>query len=283
MDVVDQLMYSTMRITSLNGAGASISVGSGFLFWLPTESNIKTPLLITNRHVLADATDVVLHFNVADSHGEPVLGSYSSHTLRDIQTFTIPHPDSHVDLAAIQIGYMLNYLKTKGINPYFKVLDGGILPRADAWQKFLAVEDVLMVGYPSGIWDATNNLPVFRKGITATHPGISYNGKEEFLIDCAVFHGSSGSPVFIFNQGAYPTKGGTIQLGSRLVLIGILYAIYQYQASGDIAIVEAPSTYRPVVQSLIPNNLGVVIRSSKLLDFESLIDKNGTTRSITTE
>ena len=26
-----------------------------------------------------------------------------------------------------------------------------------------------MIGYPKGVWDAKNNPPVIRKGITATH------------------------------------------------------------------------------------------------------------------
>jgi hypothetical protein len=31
-----------------------------------------------------------------------------------------------------------------------------------------------MIGYPNGIWDAKNNLPVIRKGITATHANIPW-------------------------------------------------------------------------------------------------------------
>ena len=54
-----------------------------------------------------------------------------------------------------------------------------------------------MIGYPDGIWDSVNNLPVIRKGITATHPHISWNGKTEFLTDIASFPGSSGSPYFL--------------------------------------------------------------------------------------
>jgi len=72
-----------------------------------------------------------------------------------------------------------------------------------------------MVGYPVGIWDSANNMPVIRRGITATHPGKDYEGKSEFMIDAACFPGSSGSPVFLFNLGSYPQKAGGIVIGTR--------------------------------------------------------------------
>lgn len=65
-----------------------------------------------------------------------------------------------------------------------------------------------MIGYPNGLWDSQNNLPIIRRGITATSVKKDYNGKKEFLIDAAVFPGSSGSPVFIFNEGSYSVPGG---------------------------------------------------------------------------
>ncbi len=44
-----------------------------------------------------------------------------------------------------------------------------------------------MIGYPNGIWDEANNMPIIRRGITATHPNFNYNGKPEFMIDAACF------------------------------------------------------------------------------------------------
>jgi len=63
-----------------------------------------------------------------------------------------------------------------------------------------------MVGYPIGLWDEKNNYPIFRKGITATHPANDYNGKSEFMIDAACFPGSSGSPVYIIDELNYVDK-----------------------------------------------------------------------------
>lgn len=79
-----------------------------------------------------------------------------------------------------------------------------------------------MIGYPNGIWDSVNNMPIIRKGITATHPRLNYNGRKKFMIDAACFHGSSGSPVLLFNTGTYATKDGNTTIGTRIMLLGIL-------------------------------------------------------------
>jgi len=57
-----------------------------------------------------------------------------------------------------------------------------------------------MIGYPNGLWDHVNNLPLIRRGITASHPGVDYqiegqNGPGVTVIDMACFPDSSGSPV----------------------------------------------------------------------------------------
>lgn len=78
------------------------------------------------------------------------------------------------------------------------------------------MEKIVMVGYPNGIWDQRYNFPVFRSGVAATHYRYDWNGRPEFLIDCACFPGSSGSPVLICDVGQVHTKKG-LQIGqSRL-------------------------------------------------------------------
>ena len=128
-----------------------------------------------------------------------------------------------------------------------------------------------MIGYPNGIWDSVNNKPIFRKGITATHPKFDYNGKKEFMIDAACFPGSSGSPVFILNEGGYRDKKGNTYLGTtRIMLIGVLYAGPQHTATGEVKIINVPTSQIPVSISSIPNNLGIVIKSFRIKELEKL-------------
>ncbi len=60
-----------------------------------------------------------------------------------------------------------------------------------------------MVGYPVGLWDSVNNMPILRRGSTATLLDWTYEGRQEFVIDAACFPGSSGSPVFKYTVGDY--------------------------------------------------------------------------------
>jgi hypothetical protein len=96
-----------------------------------------------------------------------------------------------------------------------------------------AVEEVLFIGYPCGIWDARNLLPIVRRGITATPIYIDFSGRKQFLIDASVFPGSSGSPVFIYNAGIYwDKKSGSTVVGHRLFFLGILSEVFQMVDTG---------------------------------------------------
>lgn len=64
-------------------------------------------------------------------------------------------------------------------------------------EKMAAIEDVIMIGYPTGLRDTANNKPIVRRGITATDYALDYQGKPWFLADIDMHEGSSGSPVFL--------------------------------------------------------------------------------------
>lgn len=112
---------------------------------------------------------------------------------------------------------------------------------------------------------------MFRKGITATHAGLKWNDRPEFLIDVACFHGSSGSSVFLFNNGGYSHKGGGLAIGSRISFLGTLWGGPVAKATDEIRVIEVPTSTRSIAYSDIPTNLGFVIHSSELLIFDELI------------
>ena len=126
-----------------------------------------------------------------------------------------------------------------------------------------------MIGYPNGLWDSLNNMPIIRKGITATNYNLDYNGKKEFVIDAACFPGSSGSLVMLCNVGGYRDKQGNLNWGnSRVYLLGILYAGPQLTVTGDIRIINIPTVQQKAMAvSHVPNNLGYIIKAERILDF----------------
>lgn len=56
-------------------------------------------------------------------------------------------------------------------------------------------------------------------------------------------------------------------------LVGILSEIYAYQVNGEMKSEPIPTTKKKIPVTEIPNNLGIVIKSTELDGFILLIDK----------
>lgn len=127
-----------------------------------------------------------------------------------------------------------------------------------------------IIGYPDGLWDEKNNLPLVRRGITASSIQYDFNGKPDFIIDAAIFGGSSGSPVFIYNDGHYMTPRG-LSFGQRAKLIGINRAVYLHPVCGEITEIKPTEVSLGKTAIKMPNGLGIAIHARKLLDFKSIL------------
>lgn len=268
LTLTEQLSYSTVRLECQTKNG--LSTGTGFFFKFLESEKGHVPIIVTNKHVIRNATAGKFIITKSDKEGNPIFKEHFTVNISsDFQQFWRHHPDDNVDLCAMPLAPVLNAAHQKGQMLFYRAFDKSLLPTEEQKSDFEALEDILMVGYPNGIWDSVNNQPIFRKGTTATHPKIDYNGKKEFMIDVACFPGSSGSPVMIYNSSGYTTKQGSFVLGSpRLILLGILYAGPQHTATGEIRIVNIPQIQLPTAFSRIPNNLGLIIKSERLLELE---------------
>ena len=265
----EQIAHSTVRI-EVETADGKRGTGTGFFFRFADEGGKHVPVIVTNKHVVDGAVRGRFHLSTADADRNPV---YSEHEVFDFDGFQelwIPHPENEIDLCAMPIAPILERGYLAGKRLFFVPLNMSLIPSSEDLAELTAMEDILMAGYPNGIWDQRNNMPVLRRGVTATHPNLDWNGRPEFLIDAACFPGSSGSPVFLFNLGGYPSKTGGMILGSRVKLLGVLYAGPQHTVEGEIRIVKVPTRERSVAVSTIPNNLGIVVKARKLDAFESL-------------
>jgi hypothetical protein len=166
------------------------------------------------------------------------------------------------------IAQLIEDTKAKNIELFYIALSIENLPTKEDLEDLTALEELIMIGYPNGIWDSYNNKPIIRKGITATHPSLDYNNRKEFVIDMACFPGSSGSPVFLLSEGSYTSKiTGSLMIGSsKFFLLGTLYAGPQHNVIGQI--VSVPISTKPITFSTIPNNLGFVIKHDRILELE---------------
>jgi hypothetical protein len=232
--VADQLFFVTVLI-SATGTDGSEWTGTGFAYAVNTD---KGPVhyLVTNRHVLEYTSRVVLHF--VRGHGnQPIFGSALQAELSPLApTNWAAHQDRSIDVAVLPLGLALNELTRLGQEPYFRALPETVLPNTAELESFDALERVIFIGYPSGLYDRANLTPIARQGLAATPITLDYNGLPAFLIDAAVFPGSSGSPVFIFDRGTFMTRSGNTTVGgTRLHLLGVLAAVHQSEVEAEIA------------------------------------------------
>ena len=227
------------------------------------------PILITNKHVIKDAEEGMLTLTILQNGmiagTEKVEIPFSG-----FESFWVPHPDDSVDLCMLNFKTVEMIMTSTGKQFFYLPLNLDMIPDSEAISRFDTMEEVMMIGYPNGIWDSYNNKPIFRKGVTATDLRLDYEGKGEFLIDMAVFGGSSGSPILYTNSRLESQMGGVANI-RQLYLVGILYAGFQHRANGEIRVVEIPQTQRTIIETSVPNNLGIAIKANKLLDFRKML------------
>jgi hypothetical protein len=267
------LLYITCRIVAHDANGGE-SVGTGFFFSFPAGPGKGLQVMVTNKHVVANAVAYDLYFHEAEQQpGQPLRPSGKIHgfRLRMLDQGWFNHPSDDVDLCATPIEPFRREAERLGKSIFFTTLSTEHIPDDQALDQLLALEAITMIGYPIGLWDEVNNLPIARRGMTASHPGVDFNGKRIGVVDIAAFPGSSGSPVLVVNEGGYAISGGFVTGGSRILLLGILYAGPQFAADGSLEINEIPTTWTARFSVALPVHLGFYIKSQELFELGKVL------------
>lgn len=211
----DDLLFMTVRLSSTN------EVGTGFFF----QTKKGTVIIVSNKHFVMDeklpapstpiiqTIEMVLH-----------LDNDTNVTFKDDVEWYI-HPTE--DLAFFQfksIEQLVN-TKTAPAKVIYKEIQDAMIPSSTDLKSLTALEEVVMVGYPNGLYDEKNNLPLLRYGRTASHPNVDFNGEKRGLIDVLCIPGSSGSPVFLFNELHVSVNDETANFGPRSLFLGVEVAM----------------------------------------------------------
>jgi len=274
MTVSELVLLCTIRIETIIPNGISTGTGFFFSFLDNAKTGQYVPTIVTNKHVIKDAIIGKLRFSLKDKEGKPLIGEYFDLILDEFESRWVKHPDDIVDLCILPIANIHEEIEKSEKSLYYSAFTMKDIPTARELSKdFSKIEDITIIGYPDGIWDSFNNMPVVRKGITATALQANFNNEPKFLVDAAIYGGSSGSPVLILNQGSFSLPDGTLLAGNRVKLVGIIYAVAQHTVNGEIKIVEAPVTKTSVAITQIPNNLGVAIHARELKAFEVILKR----------
>lgn len=268
----EELMHTTIRIEILNEHFKEIGSGTGFFFKFDLGNGIESTVLVTNKHVVEGTKVARLVFTESNKSDKPLYGRKFDYIITDFDKKFIFHPSASIDLCIMPMETIIEEEKEKNNNSFFiKTLDESLILSNSEVRALAAIEDIIMIGYPNGLWDEKNNLPIIRKGITAVHPKINFQGKPNLVLDIASYPGSSGSPIFLYNNGMY-VEGNGMKFGSRLFFMGILHSGPVMESTGEI--IEKPisiNTNNLSVHKMMIN-LGYAVKSRKLLDFKDLLN-----------
>lgn len=247
-DISTQLLFTTVPIWVEKPGGVTVSA-TAFIYNVPVADKPGQfiPLLLTNHHVVEGATRALVE--LVERAGDQPAPDKRVRAQLDANLLTA-RTDAALDLAAMPLGPLLNQLEQTGRPAFFRSVGPELIPPQATIDDLAAMEEIVFIGYPSGLRDVRNATPLVRRGITATPVWNDFEGEPAFLIDAGVFPGSSGSPVFILNQGAYATKQGLV-VGNRLFFLGVI----------------SQSMVRPDATSNVFLGLGKVVKSGAVRAF----------------
>jgi hypothetical protein len=267
----EQLLYSTVRL-AYQATPTTIKWGTAFFFSLFRTENVHFLVLVTNKHVVDDMKNCSFSLAARLNGGKPDLLTHIPVSIDQFEGVWIPHPS--VDLAIIPVQPFLEKLNSK---PFIISLDPSLIPTDEELRELMPVEQVMTVGFPGALWDDAHNLPIFHRGYTATAPYIDFKGRKEFLIDFTTWPGASGSPVLLYNEGAWLTRKGTVMGGTRGKLLGVVFGVAVQDVTGNVEIQSGPTSIAAAGRMSVPANLGACIMASQILDFEPLLVSRGLT------
>lgn len=257
LNLAEQLLYTTVRLEGETETGST--VGTGFFFLHDARE-----FIVTNKHVIQGVKQgkFILQKSQFGARGEePEIGQCVP-ILFDQNDF-VGHPDPDIDVAVMDVSAKLwNVLTKDGIACFRSNITEDNFPKSQDYEKFIGpIEEIIFIGYPNGIWDSKNILPVVRRGITATPCYVNFEGEKKFLIDASVFPGSSGSPVFIYYAGGYPDKSGKLYIGNRMYFLGVVARVYQRVEQGEIKSINIPTAQKTFVETMQMIDIGIVYKS----------------------
>ncbi len=261
--ITKKLLFNTIRVDTVLEDGSEGS-GTAFVFSHVTGGGTHT-FVVTNRHLVEGVRSGGLVFT-QKKRGQPAFGERFQININDFSHAWFMHPDPEVDIAIIPLRPLEQAARDQGVELYYHAIDSSLAPDASTMRALDALEQVIFVGYPSGVWDQVNLMPIMRRGTTATPIALDFEGRPEFLIDAAVYPGSSGSPVFIYQPDTLRSSHlGSSQGGKKFLFAGVVAAVFFREEGNHLVPVPVPANNQSMVMGTEMIDLGLVIKAESVI------------------
>jgi len=267
---LEQLFFTTVPIfTQKASEPDKVGYGTGFIFAYQTDELKQRDesifFLVTNKHVVNSADSGQIQFFHKTPAGQPVLGKVESVKVSNFAAGFHGHPNTDIDIAVMPLNGVLRLLIERNVDVFYRSIPSHLLLTNEQMADLDAVEEITFIGYPKLLRDPVNLTPLARKGTTATPVVIDYDGQPKFLVDAAVFEGSSGSPVFLADPGIR-YRENQVQFANRLHLIGVIAQLISTETKGEIQVSRETDAVAFAASMVHMMNLGVVYRATTILE-----------------
>lgn len=266
--ITKKLLFNTIRVDTVLEDGSEAS-GTAFVISHAHTRGTYT-FIVTNRHLVEGVRRGGLVFT-QKRNGQPAFGQRFELNIDDFPQAWFMHPDPEVDLAIIPMRPLEQAARDQGVELYYHVIDSRLAPDPATLRALDALEDVLFIGYPNGVWDQVNLMPIMRRGTTATPMALDFEGRQEFLIDAAVYPGSSGSPVFVYQP---ETMRPTQSVGKKFLFAGVVAAVFFREETNQLVPAPVPGNIQGTVMGSEMIDLGLVIKAQAVVEvINAYLDK----------
>ncbi|MEQ9208784.1 MAG: hypothetical protein RLN96_02920, partial [Pseudomonadales bacterium] len=158
--LAETLLFSTLRLECHYKDGTR-GTGTGFVYGDKLPDDRYCAMLVTNKHVFDHAHTIETEVHLGDALvSEYPNGKTTKLQLNMAEVPCVPHPDPAVDLCAIPFRYLQHQAENEGHYVFYKSLAPWIIPTDEQLKNLDAINTVVMIGYPNGLWDPYNNLPI---------------------------------------------------------------------------------------------------------------------------
>ena len=229
MALISDYYFDTVVALGVPRKDKSVNfTATGFLYGYPITKNEKRQqtywvYLVTNRHVIEPANDIIVRFNAVIGK-KPVTLRIPLGGSENAEYWTF-HPDSDVDVAVLSIDTFLTEAATPDIKMCFMCQGRHTTTRNEmSKSEFSEGNQVFVLGFPMGLAGDSQNHVILRQGTVARIRDWYHGEAKSFLIDSFVFPGNSGSPVI--SKPVFVSYGNKPRIESKLIGMVSNYLLY---------------------------------------------------------